>query len=255
MHHLGLMPYHAAWQLQEHLAQEIGAGNHPPTLLLLEHPHTYTFGRRGQAEHLLWDESELRQRGITVEWVDRGGDVTYHGPGQLVGYPIIPLDVSGLLDQTHNSQPPQADYVGYVRKLEQTLITALARLGVMSGQIEGMTGIWVQPATLSRRPGFRRSRRHPPAKIASIGVKVDAKGVTRHGFSLNINPDMSYWEGIIACGLAGFPAASLADLVTPLPSREHVSQTIIQAFGKVFDFQMVEMELDTALDNSNTATL
>ena len=91
VHHLGLIPYPIAWDLQARLADEVARGERPPTLLLLEHPHTYTFGRRGHAENLLWDEAERARRGVEVHWVDRGGDVTYHGPGQLVGYPIIPL--------------------------------------------------------------------------------------------------------------------------------------------------------------------
>src|SRR5512137_3091661 len=94
---LGLVPYQNAWDLQAELAAKIAAGELPPTLLLLEHPHTYTFGRRGKSTNLLWSEAELKQRGIEVFWVDRGGDVTYHGPGQLVGYPLIPLDARGLV--------------------------------------------------------------------------------------------------------------------------------------------------------------
>ena len=91
VHRLGLVPYEPAWRLQEQYAAEIAAGTRPPTLLLLEHPHTYTFGRRGQAKNLLWDAAELARREVTVHWVDRGGDVTYHGPGQLVGYPLLTL--------------------------------------------------------------------------------------------------------------------------------------------------------------------
>ncbi len=96
VHDLGLMDYQPAWDLQNRLAAEIARSERPPTLLLLEHPHTYTFGRRGQAENLLWDENQLKARGVSVHWVDRGGDVTYHGPGQLVGYPLVPLGQIGL---------------------------------------------------------------------------------------------------------------------------------------------------------------
>src|SRR5512145_1680318 len=123
---LGLIEYERAWKLQDEYAREIAEGRRPATLLLLEHPHVYTFGRRGKQENLLWGEEQLRERGIAIHWVDRGGDVTYHGPGQLVGYPLIPLTPIPL--DEGDGRIPQADYVGYVRKLEQTLIVALANL-------------------------------------------------------------------------------------------------------------------------------
>lgn len=241
------MPYEQAWKLQEHLASEVAVRARPATLLLLEHPHTYTFGRRGQSEHLLLDEEELKRRGINLYWVDRGGDVTYHGPGQLVGYPILPLAPAGLLAQsTHlESAPstahlPQADYVGYVRRLEAVLILALMRLGLVSGQITGLTGVWVQPHVLSRCPSCRPELRQRPAKIAAIGVKVDAKGVSRHGFALNVNPDMSYWDGIIGCGLKDTPMVSLADLLDPAPGMAQVMEAVAAAFGHVFGYEMIE---------------
>src|SRR5678809_34488 len=134
---LGLIEYETAWKLQDEYAREIAEGKRPPTLLLLEHPHVYTFGRRGKQENLLWGESQLKEKGIAIHWVDRGGDVTYHGPGQLVGYPLLPLGQVNDEDKI-----PQADYVGYVRKLEKTLIVALARLGVAAGQRSGLTGVW-----------------------------------------------------------------------------------------------------------------
>lgn len=238
---LGLIEYETAWKLQDEYAADIALGNRPPTLLILEHPHTFTFGRRGQAENLLWDEEELKRRGVSVLWVDRGGDVTYHGPGQLVGYPLISLGVQRLPTLVVQSQEtlnsihiPQADYVGYVRKLEQTLIAALARLGVGAGQRPGKTGVWIQADAYSRCPRCRPEDREKPAKLAAIGVKVDARGVTRHGFALNVNPDMTYWDGIIACGLAGEPVVSLEDLLSPLPSMERVKQEVIHAFMEVF---------------------
>jgi lipoyl(octanoyl) transferase len=237
---LGTIPYQQAWDMQDRLAGEIAAGQRPATMLLLEHPHTYTFGRRGQIKNLLWDEAELARRGVAVHWVDRGGDVTYHGPGQLVGYPLIPLGTDGLVAKQDSTHLPQADYVGYVRKIERTLITALARLGVVSRQVSGMTGVWVQPQSVTRLPGAPTHSRSakPAAKIAAIGVKVDARGVTRHGFALNVDPDMTYWEGIIACGLVGYPVTRLADLREPCPSMGQVEQAIINAFGDVFNFHM-----------------
>jgi lipoate-protein ligase B len=138
------------------------------------------------------------------------------------------------------------DYVGYIRRLERTLITALANLGLAAGQRKGLTGVWVQPDVWSRCPRCRPEDRQKPAKIAAIGVKVDARGVTRHGFALNVNPDMSYWDGIIACGLADEPVASLADLLDPAPTMERVKQEVVSAFEEVFGFGISLQE--TGLD-------
>jgi lipoyl(octanoyl) transferase len=225
---LGLIEYETAWKLQNEYAAEIAEGKRPPTLLLLEHPHVYTFGRKGHSENLLWGEEQLKQKGISIHWVDRGGDVTYHGPGQLVGYPLLSL---GKLN--NENKLPEADYVGYVRKLEKTLIVALARLGVGAGQRSGLTGVWIQADVHSRCPRCRPEDRESPAKIAAIGVKVDAQGISRHGFALNVNPDMEYWDGIIACGLSE-PVVSLADLLAPVPTMERVKQEVISAFREVF---------------------
>jgi lipoate-protein ligase B len=227
---LGLIEYESAWKLQEEYALQIAAGTRPPTLLLLEHPHVYTFGRRGQAENLLWNQTKLSEKNISVHWVDRGGDVTYHGPGQLVGYPLLPL---GKLDE--RNRLPEADYVGYVRKLEKTLIVALARLGVAAGQRSGLTGVWIQADVHSRCARCKPEDRKKPAKIAAIGVKVDARGITRHGFALNVNPEMEYWDGIIACGLQDEPVASLADLMEQVPSMQRVKEEVASAFHEIFD--------------------
>ena len=246
---LGLMEYERAWSLQDEYAREIAEGRRPPTLLLLEHPHVYTFGRRGKQENLLWGESQLKEKGIAIHWVDRGGDVTYHGPGQLVGYPLLPLtppsprvvftaaplSASGRGDGGEGElRIPQADYVGYVRKLEKTLIVALARLGLAAGQRSGLTGVWIQADVHSRCPRCKPEDRKKPAKIAAIGVKVDARGISRHGFALNVNPDMEYWDGIIACGLQDEPIVSLADLFPEPPAMEDVKQKVVTAFSEVF---------------------
>jgi lipoate-protein ligase B len=244
---LGLIEYETAWKLQDEYASEIAAGARPSTLLLLEHPHVYTFGRRGQAENLLWNETQLKEKGIATHWVDRGGDVTYHGPGQLVGYPLIQLEPiikpdrsqsksTGLEDSRERPVRFEVDYVGYIRKLEKTLILALANLGLVAGQQTGMTGVWVQADVWSRCPRCRPEDRQKPAKIAAIGVKVDARGVSRHGFALNVNPDMSYWDGIIACGLADYPVASLADLLEPVPEMSNVKSVVKGAFLEEFGF-------------------
>lgn len=241
---LGLIEYEQAWKLQDQYAAEIAEGKRPPTLLLLEHPHVYTFGRRGKQENLLWGESQLKEKGIAIHWVDRGGDVTYHGPGQLVGYPLIPLKLPSPLGTLRGvgdegeSHIPQADYVGYVRKLEKTLIGALARLGLAAGQRSGLTGVWIQADVHSRCPRCKPEDRKRPAKIAAIGVKVDAHGVSRHGFALNVNPNMKYWDGIIACGLQDEPIASLADLFVNVPSMERVKEEVVTAFTEVFGYEI-----------------
>ncbi len=211
VHWLGRVDYQEAWALQQRWAEDISRGERPESLMLLEHPPTFTFGRRGQAKHLLWGEEELAARGVTVHWVDRGGDVTYHGPGQLVGYPLLRLAV---------------ERITYLRRLEEALIAALAHLGLAASQIEGLTGVWVE------RDGA------PAAKIAAIGVKVDASGITRHGFALNIDPEMDNWQGIVACGLEGHPATSLGELVRPTPSLAEVSQAVIEAFGARLNYAM-----------------
>lgn len=238
---LGLVEYERAWKLQDEYASEIAGGRRPPTLLLLEHPHVYTFGRRGKQENLLWGESQLRERGIAIHWVDRGGDVTYHGPGQLVGYPLIPLTPSPISRREmgwREGRIPQADYVGYLRKLEKSLIVALARLGLAAGQRSGLTGVWIQADVHSRCPRCKPEDRQKPAKIAAIGVKVDARGISRHGFALNVNPNMEYWDGIIACGLQDEPIVSLADLFPEPPPMERVKRELVTAFGEVFGYEM-----------------
>ncbi len=226
---LGLIEYEQAWKLQDEYAAEIAEGKRPPTLLLLEHPHVYTFGRKGHAENLLWSEEQLKQKGISAHWVDRGGDVTYHGPGQLVGYPLLPLGKVST-----NNKLPDADYVGYVRRLEKMLIVAMAQFGIVTGQRSGLTGVWIQADVHSRCPRCKPEDKQKPAKLAAIGVKVDVHGISRHGFALNVNPDMEYWDGIIACGLSE-PIVSLADLLSPVPSMEDVKEKIKSAFREVFE--------------------
>ena len=226
---LGLIEYERAWKLQDEYAAEIAEGKRLPTLLLLEHPHVYTFGRKGHAENLLWNEEQLKQKGISTHWVDRGGDVTYHGPGQLVGYPLLPLGKVST-----DNKLPDADYVGYVRKLEKMLIVAMAQFGIVTGQRSGLTGVWIQANVHSRCPRCKPEDKKKPAKLAAIGVKVDVHGISRHGFALNVNPDIEYWDGIVACGLSE-PIVSLADLLYPVPSMEDVKEKIKSAFREVFE--------------------
>jgi lipoate-protein ligase B len=233
---LGLIPYAEAWELQRELASARALDKIPDTLLLLEHPHTYTLGRTGHAQHLLLDEAQLAARGIALHWVDRGGDITYHGPGQLVGYPIFKLG----RPQFDGDQILRADYVGYVRKIEETLIRALAHFGLVAGQLRGLTGVWIQADVASRCPHCPPAARRAPSKIAAIGVKVDARGIAQHGFALNVNPDTSYFDGIIACGLRDHAVISLSDLLPDPPEMEMVMAEVARQFGRVFERQMME---------------
>lgn len=233
---LGMIPYADAWDLQKTLAVERAADKIPDTLLLLEHPHTYTFGRNGHPENLLLTEAELAARGVTVQWVDRGGDVTYHGPGQLVGYPILKL---GSVTNGEN-RLPRADYVGYVRKLEEVLIRVCARFGLVAGQLKGLTGVWIQPDVASRCAHCPPAARLAPSKIAAIGVKVDVRGISQHGFALNVKPQMDYFNGIIGCGLKDHASISLADLLEQPPDMSAAMDEVARHFGRVFEMEIVE---------------
>ncbi|MEK6222337.1 MAG: lipoyl(octanoyl) transferase LipB [Chloroflexota bacterium] len=237
---LGTIEFQKAWNLQNQLAKDIAEGTHPPTLLLLEHSHVYTFGNQGNADNLLWDAEELANRHVDVHWIDRGGDVTYHGPGQLVGYPLLPLtDQEIEVDpETGKTRMPKRDYVKYLRDLEKVIIKTLSHFGIPSGQIRGQTGVWVQSEVISRCKSCPPELYNAPAKIASIGVKIDAKGISRHGFALNVDPDMHYWNGILACGLNNQNKISMANLMANPPTVDQVAPAIIENFKQVFDYNM-----------------
>lgn len=204
---LGKVDYSEAAALQVRLAGEVAVGESLPTLLLLQHPHVYTLGRQTDPANLLWDQAELARRGIQIAQSDRGGDITYHGPGQLVGYPILPLGDLGTLE--------------YLRKLEEVLIRTLAVYHIEAIRQTGQTGVWVPE--------------RPPAKIASIGVRVDANRVTRHGFALNHSVDMLFWGGMIACGLENQAKANLSDLLPDPPPMESLQDQVIASFTEVFE--------------------
>jgi lipoate-protein ligase B len=146
----------------------------------------------------------------------------------------------GRLDPTGHL--PQADYVGYVRQLEQVLIRAVATLGLASGQRRGLTGVWVEPEVASRCPSCPPAAKRAPSKLASIGIRVDAQGISRHGFALNVAPDMSYWQGIIACDLPGASMISLAELLDPAPAMPEVVQAVVVEFGRAFGLEMRPVE-------------
>ena len=225
---LGNMDFASAWQLQNRIAAELAQGKCSACLLLLEHPHTFTLGRMANPRHLLWDAENLASHDVSVHAIDRGGDITYHGPGQVVGYPILRL----------SGPSRKADYVGYVRQLEQMLVIALARLGVLAAQREGLTGVWVPASAWAKCTRCDPRYKPQPAKIASIGIKVDAQGITRHGFALNVDTDTDYWEGIVPCGLEGVNIVNLADVLRDLPSRREIEETLIRSFAETFNFHI-----------------
>jgi lipoyl(octanoyl) transferase len=213
----GRVSYPDALALQNRLVDMRSRGEAPDRLLLLEHPHTYTLGTSGHDEHLLLSEDELAWRGIEVHRIDRGGDITYHGPGQLVGYPIIGLPRAGNL---------RADFVGYIRKLETVLIATLADFGIVARPIPGLTGVWVDT------PGGE-------AKIAAIGVKVNVRAVTKHGFALNVNTDLSYFDSIVPCGIADKGVTSMAQILGSPVDEAQVAERVVVQFGAVFGLEMV----------------
>jgi lipoyl(octanoyl) transferase len=179
---LGVVPYEEAWERQRELHAQVVEGSAPDTLLLLEHPPVYTAGKRTEPHERPFD-------GTPVIDVDRGGKITWHGPGQLVGYPIVAL-------------PDPVDVVAHVRRLEQALMEVCTGLGVATERVEGRSGVWVR----ADRPG---QGHRPDRKVAAIGVRV-ARGVTMHGFALNCDPDMSAFANMIPCGIADAGATSLS---------------------------------------------
>ena len=197
----GVVSYREAWRWQVDLADRVREGSAPETLLLLEHPHTYTRGRLSPDSDLLLDESALTARGIEVVETDRGGLITYHGPGQLVAYPIIRLRGRG-------------GPLWYVRTLEQVIIQSVARFGLPSGTVDGLTGVWTADG--------RR-------KIAAIGVKI-AGGVAYHGFAINVHPDLRMFGGIVPCGITDRNVTSLAAELEQSPSLDAVAEVVAGVF-------------------------
>ncbi len=205
----GRMEYMAAWERQRELARLRSAGTIGDVLMLVEHPPTYTLGRATKDGHLLIGPAELERQGIALIESDRGGDITFHGPGQIVGYPIVKLSQHG------------GDVLRYLRMLEETIIVALASYGITGGRIPGLTGVWVGEE-----------------KIAAIGVKLSASGVTHHGFALNVTTDLRYFRQIIPCGIADRGVTSLEHVLGTAPPRAQVEQRVTEAFGMVFGVRM-----------------
>jgi len=209
---LGRTGYREAWDLQAEMVVSLRKGGEDDALLLLEHPHVFTMGKAASPDHILWDEAERARRGVEVIWSDRGGEATYHGPGQLVGYPILDLAPLGLT------------IPGYIERLERSVIEYLRELGIESESGEaGLTGVWA---------GGR--------KVAAIGIKLNGS-VVSHGFALNLTTDLEYFEGIIPCGHADKQATSVQALSGRAVDTEAAAQAYARHFARVF-----EVELDWA---------
>jgi lipoyl(octanoyl) transferase len=211
---LGSLAYGEAWGLQAELVRELRAGGGQDTLLLLEHPHVFTMGKAASADHLLWDEAERERRRVEVVWSDRGGEATYHGPGQLVGYPI--LDLARL----------ELTIPRYLELLERSLIAYLATLGVESEPgPPGLTGVW--------REG---------QKLAAIGIKLN-RSVVSHGFALNLTTDLSYFDGIVPCGHAELRPTSLQAVTGRRLETAAAARNYARNFASVFG---VDLEWEPA---------
>ena len=207
----GVVEYCWAWKLQRELAGKVQLGTQPNTLLLLEHPPVYTIGRRGKREQVLLADSQLAQLGISIHEADRGGEVTYHGPGQLVAYPVLSLSEWG-------------GPVKYVRTLEQIIIKTLEDFKITGRLVHGLTGVWVGEE-----------------KIAAIGVKI-SRGVCYHGFALNVNTDLSRFDHIIPCGITDRAVTSMQKLLGGHVDLDLVAYSLVYHFGREMGFRMSETE-------------
>jgi lipoyl(octanoyl) transferase len=224
---LGLIGYAEAWALQKRVVAARKTAAIEDVLLLCEHPHVITQGRNGKREHLLASEQVLRQKGVEFHATDRGGDITYHGPGQLVGYPILNL---GAI---------RRDVVWYVRMLEEAMIRATAEFGITAGRVAGKTGIWVQSGNTEE-------------KLAAIGVHI-SRWVTSHGFAYNASTDLRYFDLIVPCGIADRKATSLEKLLGRGIEEREVAPRIAKHLGEVFGLEMKEASRKELLEKLQEA--
>lgn len=206
---LGLVPYGEALKLQEDLVGRRREGAVGDQLLLLEHPHVITLGSSSDGNHVLLDAAERALLGIELFETGRGGDVTYHGPGQLVGYPILDL------------KPHRKDLHAYVRDLEEGLIRAVAELGIPAGRKPGLTGVWVGEK-----------------KLAAIGVRVSSGWITSHGFALNVATELGFFDSIVPCGIRDHGVTSVGRLLPEAPSMEEVEDAVVRGLASVFGFRV-----------------
>lgn len=217
----GLIDYQQAWDIQRQLVNRRGDNLIEDTLLIVEHPHTYTLGRAGDPANLLLTEAQLTDQNIAFVPIDRGGDITYHGPGQLVAYPILHLK-----QRRHGEGRMKADFIKYIRDLEEILIRTVADYGIESQREEGLTGVWVGAGD-------------DLAKIAAIGIKINSKGVSSHGIALNVTTDLSYFDGIVPCGIDDKAVTSLAQLLAgEPPSIDTVAKHLEQHFSEVLNYKL-----------------
>jgi lipoyl(octanoyl) transferase len=220
---LGLIPYADAWELQKRIVAARKAGAIEDVLLFCEHPHVITLGRSGNRAHLLASEIVLRQKGVEYFETTRGGDITYHGPGQIVGYPI--LDLSAI----------RRDVVWYVRTLEEAMIRTTADLGIAARRESGKTGVWVdaQERTATQSPRSAQRTEEPAEKLAAIGVHI-SRWVTSHGFAYNVSTDLRYFELIVPCGIASRKATSLEKLLQRNVLLAEIKPLLAKHVGEVF---------------------
>jgi lipoyl(octanoyl) transferase len=225
---VGLIGYAEAWELQKCLVTARKNSAIGDVLLLCEHPHVITLGRNGKREHLLASEQVLRQKGVEFHSSDRGGDITYHGPGQLVGYPIL------------NLAAIRKDVVWYVRMLEEVMIRAAAEFGITAERVTGKTGIWVQGTNDPNAPSATEE------KLGAIGVHI-SRWVTSHGFAYNVSTDLRYFDLIVPCGITGRKATSLEKILERAVARQEAVQPVVRHFGQVFGLDMRETSHDDLL--------
>jgi lipoyl(octanoyl) transferase len=224
---LGLMGYAEAWALQKRVVAARKTGAIEDVLLLCEHPHVITQGRNGKREHLLASERVLRQKGVEFYSTDRGGDITYHGPGQIVGYPILNL---GAI---------RRDVVWYVRMLEEAMIRATSEFGITAERVAGKTGIWAGDSGAEE-------------KLAAIGVHI-SRWVTSHGFAYNVATDLRYFDLIVPCGIADRKATSLEKLLGHSVKREEIAPRIAEHLGEVFGLRLKATSRTELLDKLQQA--
>jgi lipoyl(octanoyl) transferase len=227
---LGLVPYDSACNLQQKLVRARKERAIPDVLLLCGHPHVITMGRNGRAEHLLASNHLLGQMNVEFHATDRGGDITYHGPGQVVGYPILDLSEH------------RRDVRWYVNQLEDVMIRATADFGLVARRVEGQHGVWVD----TNAPGAAPTAEE---KLGALGVHL-SRWVTSHGFAYNVSTDLSYFDLIVPCGIAGKRATSLERALGRNMDSKEIAQNLILHFGQVFERAMVSVspsELEEAL--------
>ncbi len=211
---LGLVEYGAAWELQQRVVSARKAGAIPDVLLLCEHPHVITLGRSGKISNLRASDQMLHEKGVSFFETSRGGDITYHGPGQLVGYPIV------------NLGEIRRDVAWYVRGLEEAMILASAEFGIASRRVPGCTGVWVDvPRRLPKREVEEVKEVNDQEKIGAIGVHI-SRWVTSHGFAYNVSTDLGYFDLIVPCGIVGKRATSLEKLLGRRVELKEVARRI-----------------------------